>query len=226
MKIEEITKQFNAVAKKYDINRKKFIPCFDSFYADTTAFITGEIFTPKSILDLGAGTGLLTYYWYLNLPSANYTLVDVAPDMLNIAKDRFSGLSNVSYEICDYSLSLPDGNYDGVISALSIHHLPDSDKIELFKRIYDRLPDGGIFVNYDQFCAGSKALNRWYDGSWEKTLTSGGLTQEDLSAWQERRKLDRECSQEDEVAYLKSIGFKEVKCVFCDRKFAVILAIK
>ena len=29
MNIEE---QFNLIAKEYDANRKKFIPCFDEFY--------------------------------------------------------------------------------------------------------------------------------------------------------------------------------------------------
>lgn len=51
MNIEE---QFNLIAKEYDANRKKFIPCFDEFYEYTTKFIASNIETPKQILDLGA----------------------------------------------------------------------------------------------------------------------------------------------------------------------------
>lgn len=33
-----IQEQFNAVAKEYDENRRKFIPCFDDFYITSTDF--------------------------------------------------------------------------------------------------------------------------------------------------------------------------------------------
>ena len=44
MNIEE---QFNLIAKEYDANRKKFIPCFDEFYEYTTKFIASNIETPN-----------------------------------------------------------------------------------------------------------------------------------------------------------------------------------
>ena len=63
-----IDEQFNLVAKEYDANRKKFIPCFDDYYGETTKFITANIATPKRVLDLGAGTGLLSYFWFQHCP--------------------------------------------------------------------------------------------------------------------------------------------------------------
>ena len=60
MTIEE---QFNLIAQEYDGNRRKFIPCFDDFYESTTKLIVANIDTPRRVLDLGAGTGLLSYYW-------------------------------------------------------------------------------------------------------------------------------------------------------------------
>lgn len=63
----DIEKQFNLIAKEYDANRRKFIPCFDDFYENTTRLITSNIDVPKCVLDLGAGTGLLTYYWFKEL---------------------------------------------------------------------------------------------------------------------------------------------------------------
>ena len=57
MNIEE---KFNIIAKEYDVNRKNFIPCFDDFYGNATKMITSNIDVPKLVLDLGAGTGLLT----------------------------------------------------------------------------------------------------------------------------------------------------------------------
>lgn len=223
MNIEE---QFNLVAKEYDNNRKKFIPCFDEYYEHTTEFIASNIEKPKRILDLGAGTGLLSYFWYKHFPESEYVLVDIADDMLNIARERFSGLENVSYKVLDYSREFPDGKFDIIASALSIHHLTHEDKKELFSRIYNRLPDGGKFVNYDQFCADSVEMNTWFDSYWEHQLENGELTEKDITLWKERRKLDKECSVEKEMDMLRKCNFKDIECVYSNQKFSVIVAIK
>ena len=87
MNIEE---QFNLIAKEYDVNRKKFIPCFDDYYENTTKLIASCIDAPKRVLDLGAGTGLLTYYWFKECKTAQYVLVDIAEEMLEVSKKRFA----------------------------------------------------------------------------------------------------------------------------------------
>ncbi|MGM9550665.1 MAG: class I SAM-dependent methyltransferase [Clostridia bacterium] len=218
--------QFNLIAQEYDSNRKKFIPCFDDYYKNTTKFIASNIACPKRVLDLGAGTGLLTYFWYAHFPKAEYVLTDIAEEMLNVAKKRFAGLDNVRYEILDYSQSLPKENFDCIISALSIHHLENCDKQELFEKIYRKLPEDGIFVNYDQFCGNDEITDKWYNSCWEEHLENSGLTDNDISLWKERRKLDRECCVEDEIEFLRKSGFRSVQCVYSNQKFSVIVAMK
>lgn len=222
----DIQTQFNIIADEYDGNRKKFIPCFDEYYNSTTRFIASNIPQPKRVLDLGAGTGLLSYFWFQQFPQSEYVLVDIAAEMLNIARKRFESANNVSYQILDYSKSLPDTDFDAIISALSVHHLEDKDKAALFQRIYNKLPNGGLFVNYDQFCAGQTDINEWFDKYWENQLTDSGLTANDIELWKERRKLDKECSVEQETEMLKECNFKTVKCVYSYQKFSVVIAIK
>lgn len=222
----DIKEQFNLIAEEYDKNRKRFIPCFEDYYIGATDFIASNIAAPKCILDLGAGTGLLSYYWFKHFPESEYLLVDIADDMLNIARKRFLGIDNVSFAATDFTNRLPCESIDVVISALAIHHLENAQKQRLFSQIFDKLPEGGLFVNYDQFCAGDKQLNEWYDTYWEKHLAESGLTDNDISLWQERRKLDRECSVEQETEMLLNCGFKTVKCVYSNQKFSVIAAIK
>ena len=220
----DIEKQFNLIAEEYDSNRRKFIPCFDDFYKNTTEFIASNIEEPKQIVDLGAGTGLLTYFWYQQFPNSKYVLVDIADEMLNIARKRFDGIQNVSYQVGNYIHKFPDTIFDMVISALSIHHLEDDEKMKLFAKIYDRLPSGGLFVNYDQFCAGQSELDHWYNTYWESQLLSSELTEKDIALWRERRKLDKECSVEREVEMLRQCNFSIVKCVYSYHKFSVIVA--
>ena len=208
----DIERQFNLIAEEYDSNRRKFIPCFDDFYKNTTEFIASNIEEPKQIVDLGAGTGLLTYFWYHQYPDSKYMLVDIADEMLNVAQKRFDGIENISYQTENYIYKLPDIIFDMVISALSIHHLEDKKK--LFERIYDSLPNGGLFVNYDQFCAGQTEMDYWFNSFWESQLANSGLTDKDIELWKERRKLDRECTAQQEVDMLKDCRFKMVKCVY------------
>lgn len=218
--------QFNLIAKEYDANRRKFIPCFEDYYNSTTKFIASNITEPKRILDLGAGTGLLTYFWYPYFPAAEYVLVDIADDMLDVARKRFAGIGTVSYQTADYAKKLPEQDFDVIVSALSIHHLENGDKEKLFERIYEKLPKGGLFVNYDQFCAGQTDMDDWFDSYWESQLAGSGLTGHDIALWKERRKLDRECSVEEETVMLDKCGFKTVKCVYSYQKFSVMMAIK
>lgn len=222
----DIEAQFNLIAEEYDRNRKKFIPCFDDFYNNTTRFIVSNIAKPKRILDLGAGTGLLSYFWYQYCPDTEYVLVDVADEMLNVARKRFAGIDNISYQNLDYSKGLPNEDFDVITSALSIHHLENADKAKLFARIYDKLPVDGLFVNYDQFCAGQKEMNEWFDSYWVNQLSNSGLTDNDIELWKERRKLDKECSVEEEIEMLYRCSFKSVKCIYSYQKFSVIAAIK
>ena len=69
-------------------------------------------------------------------------------------------------------------------------------------------------------------MNIWYDKYWENKLFNSGLTNRDIKLWQERRKLDRECSVEQEIDMIKRSGFGIVKCVYAYQKFSVIIAIK
>lgn len=69
-------------------------------------------------------------------------------------------------------------------------------------------------------------MNRCFDSYWENQLYNNGLTDRDIALWKERRKLDKECSVENEVAMLNQCAFSEVKCVYSYHKFSVIIAVK
>lgn len=223
---EKITHQFNSDAKAYDSKRRIFIPCFDDYYMNSTKFIASIINKPNRVLDLGAGTGLLTSFWHNEFPKANFVLDDISVEMLNVAKERFSDTQNVDYVVNDYNKALPEGNFDAVISALSIHHLDNAEKQSLFNRVFEVLPKGGVFANYDMFNADTKEMTDQYNRYWENAVLCSSLPPEDIEHWQRGRSIDKECSVNEEIAMLKNAGFKNVNCIYSSIKFGVILAIK
>ena len=95
------------------------------------------------ILDIGAGTGRMSAYLLEKFPQAHLTLVDIAENMLEMARQRFAGREDTRYVVSDYSKGDLGGPYDIACSALSIHHLAPKEKRLLFRRIFAVLKPGG-----------------------------------------------------------------------------------
>lgn len=226
MNAEEMKERFNATAKEYDSRRRILIPCFDDYYETMVNFLSTVIPEPKSILDLGAGTGLLSKFWLNYYKNSKYTLIDVADQMMEVAKKRFQGLTNFNYIIADYSKDIPKGNFDLISSALSIHHLSEDEKFDLYRRIFKKLPPNGHFVNFDQFNGNSKLLTDSYNNWWFAQIKKGGISEFEKNSWTERRKIDKENSIEETIDMLKKVGFETVECIYRYMKFGVILAVK
>jgi ubiquinone/menaquinone biosynthesis C-methylase UbiE len=226
MDIEKIKDRFDVVAKKYDEQRRFFIPCFDDYYQTSISFLSKLRPDFNSILDLGAGTGLLTKFLYEKFPNAKYTLVDASEQMIDIAKQRFKNLDNFSFVINDYSKELPSDQFDLVTSALSIHHLEDDAKAVLYSNISKKLPNNGCFINLDQFNAESDLLNEYYNQYWYDYIGRSFNSEKERDLLLQRRELDRENTISETIVLLKQIGFKHVECIYSYMKFGVIIAIK
>ena len=72
--MSEIQRKFDAISKKYDEQRKKFIPCFDDFYGVAVSVASVDAENP-CILDIGAGTGLLSTFLMKRYPEASCRLL-------------------------------------------------------------------------------------------------------------------------------------------------------
>lgn len=226
MQTEEIKARFDAIAKVYDENRKKFIPCFDDYYLTTVRFLSSSISSPKTILDLGAGTGLLSKFLYDEFPNAKFSLADISEKMLEVARKRFEGLPNFEFFSLDYTRNLPNRKFDLIASALSIHHLEDGDKRTLYQNIFDHLEPNGTLVNIDQFNADTAEMNALYESYWVKSIRESGLSELEFERWQERKALDRENTVDETKALLLDVGFRVVECTYKFMKFAVVMARK
>jgi tRNA (cmo5U34)-methyltransferase len=210
---------FDITASTYDADRAKLIPCYDAFYRRTTDLIPGGA---KRILDLGAGTGLLSTFvraWY---PDAHIHLLDVSAPMLDIARTRLAHDRNVSYEVADYSTAPLGENYDAVVSALSIHHLEHPAKRSLFAKIFAALRPGGAFVNAEQVAGPTPALDAVYKHLWLQQVREAGATPDQIADSLYRQQDDRCASVEDQLLWMREAGFSDADCWFKDNRFAVL----
>lgn len=223
--IENIKQNFNAIAVDYNKQRRALIPCFDDFYKCITDCLSFSA-KNKTILDLGAGTGLLTEMILKKFPKSEFTLLDVSDEMLEQAKLRFSGNYNVKYLIGDYSKTIFDEKYDAVISALSIHHLEDNDKHLLFRNIYNSLNHGGIFINGDQFRSKHPEIESWIINSWKQKIETSNLNRTDIDAAYQRMKLDKPSTVHENLEWMEDAGFQDVELMYKYYPFGVIVGFK
>jgi len=223
---------FARTAGDYDDARRRLIPCFDRFYG-VAADALRDVAPLRRVLDLGAGTGLLTSrvmaaHGHANLGDADLdvtlldvTLLDEVPEMLDGARARLG--PSPTYVQATLPDGVPDGPFDAVVSALAIHHLSHSDKRRLFGRVAAVLRPGGIFVNAEQVAAPDPGLDAVQHQRWRAEATAAGATAAQLADAEDRMRADRCASVPDQLGWLRAAGFTGVDAPFRDGRFAVLV---
>lgn len=222
---KDLKEKFDENAEHYDKIRKLIIPCFNDLYNITTELANSNKESPK-ILDLGAGTGLLTKYLLEKYPEAEFTLIDLSEEMLKIAENRFKCNNNFKYIVADYSTYDLADSFDMVVSSLSIHHLEDEDKNKLYKKVYNSLNQGGIFLNADQVIGSTPNIDKIYQKNWLQKIEENNFSGPEKNTAIERMKFDNPATLENNLKWLTDCGFKDVDvyykyynfCIFYGRK--------
>lgn len=152
----------------------------------------------RRILDLGAGDGRLLALLLGDRPRAGGVALDFSPTMLDAARRRFRTNPGVRVIQHDLDDPLPDiARFDVVVSAFAIHHCGDERKRAIYKEAYDRLEPGGVLCNLEHVASPTAALH-------ERFLQALGITEGDPS--------NQLASVEDQLSWLREVGFIDVDC--------------
>jgi tRNA (cmo5U34)-methyltransferase len=224
---QAVRKAFAVGADTYDRAHRKLVPCFDDFYRAALELLPFKPDDRFEALDLGAGTGLLSAMIAEVFPKAQLTLFDLTPEMLMIARQRLKPLGKrVRFVTADFAEAAPSKSYDAVVSALAIHHLPDSGKRHLFADIFKYLTSGGVFVNADQVAGETAAIDQRSRQMWIKRARELKVGERDLKAALERMKQDLPATVGQQLAWMRESGFIEVSCAYRNLIFAVLSGIR
>jgi len=225
---ETIAQAFDASVDYYDDWMRVALPSYDGIFAAALEQIPFEKDASIRVLDLGAGTGLFSWHVLEEYPAAIFTLCDLAPKMLEIARQRFAPYpGQFTYLIDDYRQIVTEQKFDLVISSLSIHHLSDDDKRALFARIHSLLEDDGLFINVDQVWGPTEYWQSRYWDQWLERVRQSGASDEQVAASVQRRKeYDRESSLIEQLQWLGQAGFSQVDCVYKHAFIGVFCAFK
>lgn len=218
----DVKQVFDGAAARYDALRRQLIPCLDGLYGTAVDLLPPDAGRPPRILDVGAGTGLLSERVLERLPGAEITLLDFSAEMLDRARARFAGRgARVAFRTADYVREPLGGPWDAIVSALSIHHLADADKRALYARALEALVPGGLLVNADNVLAEDPAVAARDRALWIRAVRASGLGEDDLRAALERTRVDVLAPLGLQLGWLRALGFAEVDCAYKWHHFAV-----
>ncbi|KUN13355.1 hypothetical protein AQJ11_44870 [Streptomyces corchorusii] len=208
----------------FDALRRQLIPSFDLLYGSAVQAVAMTVGSAPRILDLGAGTGLLSAALLKELPGAHLTLVDRSEIMLAKARSRFTNQDNITVRTGDLLDPIPVGVFDAVVSGLAIHHLTHDQKRDLFTRIRAALGTDGVFVNVEQLLGSTPRLEKMYDEQHERHVINEDTPAHEWVAGRERMKFDIPIDLDTQLGWLREAGFSQVDCLSKDWRFATYAA--
>lgn len=215
--------QFDAYARDYDAPRFRLVPDLNAYYGSVADVLSFD-YAPNDefqVLDLGAGTGLLSSFVAPRFPRARFVLADGAPQMLAGARERFAVEERFEFLEHDFERDEIPSSFDCVMSALAIHHLAPQELEPLFRRIFGALKPGGVFINADQTLGVSPRLAEAFEAKWRDNGRAHGSSEEEIQTAIERRRVDRHAPLELQLQAMRRAGFGEVECVYKRFLFAV-----
>ena len=157
------------------------VPGYDELEAAVVAATEG--LAPRTVLELGTGTGETALRVLAQHPPARWTGIDENEAMLARARER---LPEADLRLSRLEDPLPPGPFDLVVSVLAVHHLDGNGKRAVFTRVAqlcDTFVLGDIVVP-------ERAEDAMIEIDWVYDLPS---------------------SAADQVAWLREAGFDEIE---------------
>ena len=223
---ERIKLHFDDAAKKFDNFIQNLIPNYNNMLEIVTAIIPFDEADDFEVIDLGCGTGTVSYYIKKRFKNAKITCMDISENMLQIAAVKVG--DNISCVCGDLNTFEFDKKYDVVVSSLALHHLESDDaKYEMYEKIYGGLKKNGIFINLDILLGSNEELQALNMEKWIAFMEQNVPSAEVYEKWLPNYYADdRPASLISHLNSLEKSQFKEIDviykyfnyAVFCGRK--------
>ena len=212
---------FGAMVGEYDSLIRRAVPRYDEMTARLLDYLPASA---TSILELGCGTGNLTLKLAAKYPAAKLTLVDAAPQMLEVAKTRLGSRPANFVESLFERLKFEPGSFDLVASTISLHHV--RDKAPLYRGLHRMLRPGGTFRFADQMAGGTDANHAINWKRWlEFCREPGQCTEEEIQSLLDHAAAhDHYTPVAEHFRMLEEAGFKKPDCVWRNLIWGIITA--
>lgn len=230
--IEEIREKFENAVESYSN-----LETGQSTAVDSPVFL--EVLTEsaarlapaaKKVLDIGCGAGNYTLKLLQKLPGLECTLIDLSPKMLERAKERISAVGSGPVKTIEGDIlttALPVGQFEIVLSGLALHHLrEESGWRSVFKRVYESLKPGGVFMISDMIAQADERIEEYMMGRYIGHIEERIGPEQAKWVHQMTLKEDTPRSVFFLLNLLQETGFRNVDILHKNILFAAVCGIK
>ncbi|MFB6344809.1 MAG: trans-aconitate 2-methyltransferase [bacterium] len=227
--MEQDLQRFQAAAGEYD-SFLEMIPKYDRIVE-----LMVEVFdqwhrekSPDRVAEIGIGTAQLTKVVVDRYEPVQFYGIDGTASMIDQAKSNLGSVGDDSIQLEQVMFEdwSPPRDVDWVYSNLSIHHLVDLEKRDLYERIFGALNRGGKFLLSDLVRIPDEQFDLYKNLYWDR-LTALGFSENDIQdRWEQHRTHDDPADLRATFRWLREIGFTGVECVWKDFNRAIIVASK
>ncbi|MFB3897123.1 MAG: methyltransferase domain-containing protein [bacterium] len=227
-RMEKVKQHFSSESRTFDDLIVKVVPYYSQMIG---AIINNLPFNEDKkikVLDLGCGTGTISYLIHQRYPNMELTCVDVSQQMLEVAKDKLKRVKKVTFILGDFHSYRITGKFDAIVSSLALHHLEsEQDRDIFYTSIYQSLKSGGIFINADIMKSDNAYFQKVNYAKWKefgmRSLSADFI---ENTTFVKHREEDRCSTILKETDRLRKIGFKHIEIFWKYYNFATYGAIK
>ena len=200
-------------AREYDRVIRTYIPAYDDMVATVVRWLDGHLPVGGLVVDLGTGTGALSVAILDALPQARVQLVDIDPEMLEVARGRVARHASRA-EPRRAAFDDPLTPCDAVVASLALHHVASlGEKRALYRRIHDALRPGGVLLVADVTVHEDGPERRRVFAEWSAAMQAHDLTAAEAEAhFAQWAGEDRYLPLVAELGALAAAGFPRPEC--------------
>lgn len=221
--MQSVENFYNELSGRYSELISKCVPQYDEMLRNLFYYLPDDVH-PKRILDLGCGTGNLTAFTLHYFPDTEIHALDISANVLNECRKRFAGYTNIHYHQQDFSqLDFEDESFDLVISSISIHHIDDEEKANLYQNIYQILNPDGVFTFADQTRGVTEEIHQKHIARWKKEALKLGSTEAEWQLWMTHQEAhDHHTPVYWHLQQLENAGFTDIDVIWKNIMWTVI----
>ncbi len=201
MQLERMDDFFNTRAEIYDSHMLDDLQ-LEAFYVAIADCFPKENREP-ALLDLGVGTGLELARLFEQFPGLKVTGIDLSQGMLDILKEKYRDKKINAVCGSYFDIDFGKESYDFALSTYSLHHFSEERKKVLYRKVFDALRRGGIYIEGDYTCKTLAEQERYIrEGEKLENNIADGFYHYDIPF-----------TAEMQVKLLKEAGFSDIEIV-------------
>ncbi|MBU3947866.1 MAG: class I SAM-dependent methyltransferase [Proteobacteria bacterium] len=217
---------YDSVSNEYTDFVVRCIPRYEEMLLSLFKYIPTS-FSPRTILDLGCGTGNLTCLITKYYPEAKIIAVDISKECIDKCKKRTAHLK-IQYIKEDFrKLTFRENSIDLIMSSIAIHHLDDEEKARFFKDVYKWQSYNGILSICDQFRGETSFVYEKHIELWKSFAYGQGATDKEWNLWMDHQAThDYHASLFNYMKWLRNTGYFNIDCTWRNLLWANLYAQK